>query len=147
MKNNIYKYAMKYRGYSIGCQPMQNLIEAQEDPTGKYYNILLYSEPLTPEQIQSYQLIDMQPQPDIKEILTNLYKALNRNFLRSLDNYARTETGKPLLILIRSYAEKTKAEPQADFITYLEDLKNNNSISAQADYYELIDYMQQETSA
>lgn len=147
MKNNIYKYAMKYRGFSIGCQPIQNLIEAQEDPTGKYYNILLYSEPLTPEQIQSYQLIDMQPQPEIKEILINLYKALNRDFLRDLDKYARTETGKPLIILIRSYAEKTKTDPQPDFIEYLEDLKTNNSISSMSDYYEIIDYMQQETSA
>lgn len=144
---NIYKYGMKYRPFSIGCQPLENLIEAQEDPTNKFYNILLYSEALTPEQIKSYQLTDLQPQPDIKQLLTELYKALNRDFLKDLDTYARTESGKPLIVLIRSYADATKEDPQPDFIEYIKDLKNNNSISSQIDYYEIIDFLQEVTTA
>lgn len=143
---NIYRYGMKYRPFSIGCQPLENLIEAQEDATGVYYNILLYSEKLTQDQITSYQLTDLQPQPDIKQLLTNLYKALNRDFLRELDIYARTESGKPLIVLIRSYADATKEDPQPDFIEYIKDLQTNNSISAMQDYYEIIDFMQEETT-
>lgn len=144
---NIYKYGMKYRPFSIGCQPLENLIEAQEDPEHNYYNILLYSEPLTPEQIRSYQLTDLQPQPNIKDILTILYKALNRDFLRELDLYARQESGKPLIVLIRSYADATKEDPQPDFIEYIKDLRTNKSISSQIDYYEIIDFMQETTTA
>lgn len=141
---NIYKYGMKYRPFSIGCQPLENLIEAQEDPTNKFYNILLYSEPLTPEKIKSYQLTDLQPQPDIKQLLTELYKALNRDFLKDLDTYARTESGKPLIVLIRSYADATKEDPQPDFIEYIKDLQTNKSISCMVDYYEIIDYLKSE---
>lgn len=140
---SIYKYGMRCRPYSIGCQPMQNLIEAQEDPTQKYWNILLYSEPLSPEQIAHYSLTDLQPQPDIKTMLIDLYKALNKPLLKDLDTYARTQSGKPLLTLIRSYA--AQEDPQPDFIDYIEDLKKNNSISAMNDYYEIIDYMQETT--
>lgn len=87
---NIFKYGMKYRPYSIGCQPMENLIEATEDASGKYYNILLYSEPLTPEEIKSYQLIDMQPKPDLKKALLELFKSLQKPLLKDIDNYTRT---------------------------------------------------------
>lgn len=38
-----YKYGMRLRGYSPGCQPKENLVERQDDPTGKYYDILVYS--------------------------------------------------------------------------------------------------------
>lgn len=144
---NIYRYGMKYRPFSIGCQPLENLIEAQEDPAGVYWNILLYSEPLTPEQIKSYQLTDLQPQPDIKQLLTELYKALNRDFLKDLDTYARTESGKPLIVLIRSYADATKEDPQPDFIEYIKDLQNNKSISCMHEYYEIIDFLQEATTA
>lgn len=143
---SIYKYGMRCRPYSIGCQPMQNLIEAQEDPAGVYWNILLYSEPLSPEQIAHYSLTDLQPQPDIKTMLIDLYKALNRDLLKDLDTYARTEAGKPLINLIKLYATTPEAAAP-DFIEYLQQLKNNNSISAMQDYYEIIDFMKTETEA
>lgn len=144
---SIYKYGMRCRPYSIGSQPTKNLIEAQEDPTNKYYNILLYSEPLTPEEIKHYSLTDMQPKPDIKSILIDLFKNLNKPFLKDLDTYARTESGKPLIVLIRSYADATKEDPQPDFIDYIKDLQTNKSISSQIDYYEIIDFMQEATTA
>ena len=136
---NIYKYGMKHRGFSPGCQPLQNLIEAQEDPTGVYFNILLYSEPLTPEALRNYELTDLQPAPDIKSILIDLFKGLQKPLLKDLDTYSRNETGKPLLILIRSYA--AAAKPENDFLNYIQELKNNNSISALTEYYEIVDYL------
>ena len=140
----IYKYGMKSRPYSIGCQPMQNLIEAQEDPAGIYWNILLYSAPLTPEEINHYSLVDLQQKPGIKAALIDLYKGLNKPFLHDLNDYAKTETGQPLIKLITIYDQATKNDPQPDFIEYINDLKNNNSISSQVDYYEIIDYMKEE---
>ena len=135
----IYKYGMKYRGFSIGCQPLENLIEAQEDPTNNYFNILLYSAPLTPEQIASYQLIDLQPKPDVKAALIDLFKNLNKPFIKELDAHSRSEAGKPLLVLIKTYAAQER--DNNELIDYINDLKTNNSISAQNEYFELIDYL------
>lgn len=141
---NIYKYGMKYRGYSIGCQPMQNLIRATEDETGKYYNILEYSEPLTAEQINNYQLADLQKKPGIDKTLIEVFKALNKPLLKDLQAYSKRISGKNLIVLIKDYAKTHDNEP--DFIEYLEDLKTNNSISALTDYYEIIDYLQEATT-
>ena len=51
-----YKYGMLYRGFSIGCQPKQGLIEAMNDETGKYYSILTYSRELTDKEVADFEL-------------------------------------------------------------------------------------------
>jgi hypothetical protein len=50
------KYGMRLRGFSIGCQPMEGLDHAEEDPAGKYWNILFYSRKLTDEEMSHYSL-------------------------------------------------------------------------------------------
>lgn len=50
------KYGMRLRGFSIGCQPMEGLDHAEEDPTGKYWNILFYNRKLTDEEMSDYSL-------------------------------------------------------------------------------------------
>lgn len=51
-----YKYGMRLRGFSPGCQPKGNLVERQDDPTGKYYDILVYSEWLDTKTTEAYDL-------------------------------------------------------------------------------------------
>ncbi len=51
-----YKYGMRLRGFSIGCQPMMGLIRREDDTTGKYYDILVYNRPLTGSEISGYEL-------------------------------------------------------------------------------------------
>lgn len=51
-----YRYGMRLRGFSIGCQPMSGLIEREDDPTGRYYDILVYARPLTEEEQNNYEL-------------------------------------------------------------------------------------------
>lgn len=51
-----YKYGMKYRGFSIGCQPKQGLIEVETDKTGKYYSILTYCRELTDKEVADFEL-------------------------------------------------------------------------------------------
>lgn len=53
---NMYKYGMRLRGFSIGCQPMKNLVERIDDTSGKYHDILIYSEKLSDEDIKDYEL-------------------------------------------------------------------------------------------
>ena len=59
--NKTYKYGMKARGFSIGCQPLKGLVDAAEDPEGKYYNILTYDRELSDEEVEQYELADLAP--------------------------------------------------------------------------------------
>lgn len=52
-----YKYGMKRRGYSIGCQP--NGVISFEDVDKKetgFYSIITYLRELTDEEIEKYEL-------------------------------------------------------------------------------------------
>ena len=52
----MYYYGMKYRGFSPSCQPMDGLIERQDDFTGKYWDILVYDRMLTRQECDDYDL-------------------------------------------------------------------------------------------
>ena len=51
----MYKYGMKERGFSIGCQPMRGLKDWQ-DSDGRYYSILSYDRELTEREVNDYEL-------------------------------------------------------------------------------------------
>ena len=52
----MYKYGMRLRDFSIGCQPMQGLIRREDDPTGRYHDILVYARPLNDHEQDCYEL-------------------------------------------------------------------------------------------
>ena len=52
----MYKYGMRMRGFSIGCQPMNGLVERQDDTSGLFYDILVYDRLLTQKEIDDYEL-------------------------------------------------------------------------------------------
>ena len=52
----MYKYGMRLRGFSLGCQPMDGFIERQDDTTGKYWDIICYDRELSEEDIKHYSL-------------------------------------------------------------------------------------------
>lgn len=51
-----YRYGMRLRGFSIGCQPMKGLDHREDDTSGKYHDILVYNRPLTDKEISDYEL-------------------------------------------------------------------------------------------
>lgn len=55
-----YRYGMRLRGFSIGCQPMQGLKRREDCQTGKYsrsyYDILVYSRPLEEWELRNFEL-------------------------------------------------------------------------------------------
>ncbi|MBR3205507.1 MAG: hypothetical protein IKF58_03695 [Bacillus sp. (in: Bacteria)] len=55
----MYKYGMRLRGFSIGCQPMNGLVERQDDTTGKYHDILVYDRKLTEKELEEYELDEL----------------------------------------------------------------------------------------
>ena len=77
------KYGMRIRGFSIGFQPMDGFIEIQDDPSGKYHDILVYDRKLTDEETRHYSLDligeDMKNTNAIDKIIASLsmrdYKA------------------------------------------------------------------------
>lgn len=50
-----YRYGMRLRGYSIGCQP-RGVIDRKDDPTGRYYDIIIYDRELTDREVEAYEL-------------------------------------------------------------------------------------------
>ena len=51
-----YFYGMRLRGFSPGCQPMKRFVERRDDPTGKYYDILVYERRLSNKDLHEYEL-------------------------------------------------------------------------------------------
>lgn len=52
----MYRYGMRLRGFSIGCQPMDGLVERQDDTSGFYHDILVYDRELTQKEREDYEL-------------------------------------------------------------------------------------------
>lgn len=52
----MFKYGMRLRGFSIGCQPMQGFVERLDDPDGRYHDILVYDRQLTDTEVADYEL-------------------------------------------------------------------------------------------
>ena len=55
----LFVYGMRARGFSPGCQPRVGIVRAEEDLSGKYYNILYYDHRLTDKEIERYELDDL----------------------------------------------------------------------------------------
>lgn len=52
----MYAYGMRLRGAAPMAQPKKGLCEIMEDPTGKYWNILLYDRVLKEKEEKDYDL-------------------------------------------------------------------------------------------
>ena len=55
----MYKYGMRLRPFSIGCQPKDGFVEREDDPTGKYWDVIIYDRPLTEKELENYELDDL----------------------------------------------------------------------------------------
>lgn len=51
-----YIYGMRLRGFSIGCQPRDGFIDREDDPSGRYYDILVYERQLTKKELEDFEL-------------------------------------------------------------------------------------------
>lgn len=54
-----YRYGMRLRGFSIGCQPMDGFIGRIDDESRRYYDIIVYNRPLSSEEIKNYELDEL----------------------------------------------------------------------------------------
>lgn len=68
-KRKLYKYGMRLRGFSPGAQPMpESVVERRDDPTGIYYDILVYDVRLTGKQTVLYDLDYLGEEDDEREV-------------------------------------------------------------------------------
>lgn len=51
-----YKYGMRLRGFSPGCQPKAGLLRREDCHNNDYYDILVYNRKLNEEEILNYEL-------------------------------------------------------------------------------------------
>lgn len=51
----IYLYGMRLRGYSPGAQP-KGIYERRDDKTGKYYDVIAYTNKLSELESRRYEL-------------------------------------------------------------------------------------------
>lgn len=56
MKTHEYRYGMRLRGFSIGCQPINGFIRREDDVTGKYHDIIVYDRKLNNAELEDYEL-------------------------------------------------------------------------------------------
>ena len=52
----MYWYGMRLRGFSIGCQPMEGLVDWVEAQNPNYYDYLFYDRKLTDDEVKQYDL-------------------------------------------------------------------------------------------
>ena len=50
-----FRYGMRLRGFSPGCQP-RGVINREDDPNGKYWDIIVYDRELSEKEIADYEL-------------------------------------------------------------------------------------------
>lgn len=53
---NMFKYGMRLRGFAPLCQPKEGLHYIMDDPSGRYYDILVYDRKLTDKELSDYEL-------------------------------------------------------------------------------------------
>ena len=54
-----FRYGMRLRGFSPGCQPMNGFLRRDDDTTGKYHDILVYDRQLTEQEVYAYGLDEL----------------------------------------------------------------------------------------
>ena len=53
-----HRYGMRLRGYSIGAQP-KGVLRREDDPTGKYHDIIVYERQLSADEVKAYELDEL----------------------------------------------------------------------------------------
>lgn len=90
-----YAYGMKMRGFSPGCQPIDGFLERRNDPSGRFYDILIYDRELPSGAPAYYDLVYLGTLPPEQcESCQYVLKCADLNCLKDKPCSARTENKK-----------------------------------------------------
>ena len=82
-----YLYGMRHlRGFGPGCQPGKGLISREDDPAGKYNDVLVYDRELEPHELDSYELDFIGAEPDTTTDGSNVVKKGGNDEDRTTDD-------------------------------------------------------------
>lgn len=73
---DTFTYGMRLRGFAPGCQPLDGLVQVDDDPHGTYYSLLTYNRELTTEEVEQYELDNLT---SAAEAVTELLNAFNKS--------------------------------------------------------------------
>lgn len=57
-KKREFRYGMRLRGYSPGCQP-KGVLRREDDTTGRYHDVIVYERQLSADEIRDYELEEL----------------------------------------------------------------------------------------
>ena len=95
-----YLYGMRHlRGFGPGCQPGKGLIGREDDPAGRYNDVLVYDRELEPHELDTFNLDYIGTDPVVGEMISrqaalnlfpddNLYWDVNAGYIAP--HYAKT---------------------------------------------------------
>ena len=55
----MFRYGMRLRGFAPLQQPMEGLVDHEDDATGKYWHILVYNRKLSDKEVWAYELDEL----------------------------------------------------------------------------------------
>jgi len=89
-----YRYGMRQRGFSIGCQPKQGLIRREDSTDKKYWDIIVYDRKLTKQECETYALDDLQ-EVELPEVLKDICEetGTSKTGIKTLINYYTQNCG------------------------------------------------------
>lgn len=64
MSKTLYRYGMRLRGFSLGCQPRKGFYDVEDDATGKYHDIIIYTRKLEEQELKDYELDFIKEEED-----------------------------------------------------------------------------------
>lgn len=63
-----YRYGMRLRGFSPGCQPKEGFLERLDDESGRYHDIIVYDRELSVEEVRNYELDPLDVKNPVKDL-------------------------------------------------------------------------------
>lgn len=75
-----FRYGMRLRGFSPGCQPKDGFLEREDDLSGRYYDILVYNRKLTDDELRDYELNELKGESEMRDI-TNEVKDFKKFYI------------------------------------------------------------------
>ena len=96
------KYGMRLRGFAPLCQPKEGLLAREDDPSGRYHDIIVYDRKLTKKEISDYELDEINPVLMLRKQYGLTQKALADKYgipKRTIENWEGGVSEPPAYVL------------------------------------------------
>ncbi len=129
-----YRYGMRMRGFSLGCQPKQGFIERQDDTTGKYYDVIVYDRELTEEEVDQYDLDLIKEDRKMAKGLSyeEFIELAKKNYSKGGDVAVECWDERTFNEYVKNFGPMTKKEALQTFRTWHDEQKESAAAMREA---------------